>query len=113
MPTINQCERCGACCAFFPVRFRRDTDPELLGNEGLSSLFSPAGRSSFVMNGTKGKNPRCEALVGRIGERVSCRIYDQRPSCCRDFEPAWRTGDFNSLCNRSRAAYGLPTFDPY
>ena len=113
MPSANQCERCGTCCAFFPVKFSRTTDPLFCGSSALLSLSSAMGEHDLVMNGTNGRNPRCIALVGQVGVRVSCGIYDQRPSCCRDFMPAWDHGDFNSLCNRSRAAYGLPTFDPF
>jgi Fe-S-cluster containining protein len=29
---------------------------------------------------------RCAALQGRLGEKVSCGIYHDRPSVCREFE---------------------------
>lgn len=53
------------------------------------------------MNGTE-KNPaRCVALVGEVGQSVTCGIYAQRSSTCRAFEAG------SEACNRARARYGL------
>ncbi|MDN8032124.1 hypothetical protein QZN17_26515 [Burkholderia multivorans] len=30
---------------------------------------------------------RCVALAGKIGQRVSCLVYEHRPSVCREFMP--------------------------
>lgn len=113
MTSVNRCETCGACCALFPVKFSRLDAPELCGDGSLSTLFSQIGDDSFIMNGTNNRTHRCAALAGKIGVRVSCLIYERRPNCCRTFEPAWEIGDSNSLCNRARATYGLPTFEPF
>ncbi|MDK7902348.1 YkgJ family cysteine cluster protein, partial [Staphylococcus aureus] len=60
------------------------------------------------MKGTNEKQPRCEKLIGEVGECVSCAIYEQRPSPCREFEQSWANGVKNEACDRARAAFGLP-----
>jgi uncharacterized protein len=54
------------------------------------------------MAGTNVKSPHCQALVGEIGQAVSCRVYAQRPSPCREVLP----GD--EKCLQARARYQLP-----
>ena len=68
----------------------------------------------LCMRGTNQKNPRCLALTGEIGTAVSCSIYSQRPSPCREFGVHWHNqqisfepGDLER-CNRARVAWGLP-----
>jgi hypothetical protein len=45
---------------------------------------------------------RCIGLVGDVGSACSCKIYDRRPSVCREFAPG--SGD----CLASRRKAGLP-----
>ena len=46
------------------------------------------------------KNPlRCVVLVGEVGRAVSCSIYTQRSSACREFEAG------TEACNKARALH--------
>jgi Fe-S-cluster containining protein len=56
------------------------------------------------MAGTNQVRPhcRCEALRGTVGQCVTCAVYDQRPSPCRDLTLG------SAQCQQARVAYGLP-----
>jgi hypothetical protein len=54
------------------------------------------------MAGTNAASPRCQALQGEVGHRVSCAVYRQRPSPCREVQP----GD--AQCSKARLAWRLP-----
>ena len=58
--------------------------------------------STWRMRGTDHVPTRCAALVGRIGERASCGIYEWRPNPCRELEPG------SDACGKARARHGLP-----
>ena len=60
------------------------------------------------MQGTNSKSPRCNALDGEIGKAVSCSIYLNRPSPCREFDQSGENGLRNEACDRARERYGLP-----
>lgn len=60
------------------------------------------------LRGTDYAQPRCIALIGKIGEQVSCGIYRERPSPCREFGALAEIGVFSAACNRARARHGLP-----
>jgi uncharacterized protein len=113
MPTINPCLSCGACCALFKVVFdQSETDGYQVG--GVPAQYSVRiGQSLCAMRGTDTFNKRCAALEGSVTRRVSCAIYGQRPSCCRDFRAGWEKDIINPICNRARTAYGLQPFDDY
>lgn len=98
----NICMSCGACCGFFRVSFYWG---EVEGEYRVpEALVEPLPPFRGCMQGTNQAQPRCVALTGTIGEAVSCSIYPNRPSPCREFEAA----DAEGACNRARAAYGLP-----
>lgn len=61
------------------------------------------------MKGTNQKRPRCVALIGEIGQAVSCTIYPQRPSVCREFGGV---GDIER-CNHVRMVWGLPPIEQF
>jgi uncharacterized protein len=69
--------------------------------------------SHRFMKGTLSRYPRCAALEGMVGTRVSCTIYKIRPATCRDFKRSWENSRGNALCDRARAIYGLLPFLPY
>lgn len=71
-------------------------------------LVESISASRVAMIGTDCKSPRCVALVGEVGVKVSCSIYEQRASTCREFDPVWEDGEHNSHCDAARAAFGLP-----
>ncbi|WP_375055440.1 YkgJ family cysteine cluster protein [Zobellella sp. DQSA1] len=98
----NPCLTCGACCAFFRVSFYwGEIHSTFMVPEELTE---PVGPTRLAMLGTNRAQPHCAALEGEVGSCVSCRIYPNRPSPCRDFE----ANDADGACNRARAAYGLP-----
>lgn len=97
--TEHPCLRCGACCATYRVSFywaeadERGLSPRQ--TEKLNHFYS-------CMAGTNQPSPRCHALLGTVGERVACTVYEQRTSPCRELQ----AGD--DKCNRARALHGLP-----
>lgn len=62
----------------------------------------------LAMRGTNQRQKRCIALEGTVGESVSCSIYNQRPTPCREFPVFLEDGSLNPECNRIRAVYNLP-----
>ncbi|MOA54716.1 hypothetical protein D3C78_1783840 [compost metagenome] len=46
--------------------------------------------------------------MGEIGQAVSCSIYPNRPSPCREFDQSGENGLRNEACDRARERYGLP-----
>ena len=58
------------------------------------------------MAGTNSATPHCVALQGVIGQAVTCTVYPQRPSPCREVEP----GD--DKCTRARQRHGLAALAP-
>ncbi|MCS6899198.1 MAG: YkgJ family cysteine cluster protein [Myxococcales bacterium] len=90
MRTRLDCTTCGACC----------TNPEENRAEGFlyyvevdrscSLLYRPDLRKRYVVEDPEGiphlrMDPaqRCSALVGKLGKRVRCSIYEHRPRGCR------------------------------
>lgn len=103
----NSCLQCGACCGFFRVSFywAEADDGGGLTPAPLTEPITPFVR---CMQGTNSQSHcRCIALEGNIGQTVSCKIYAQRPSPCREFLRSGEHGKENSDCNRARAGYGL------
>ena len=98
---------CGACCAYFRVSIYL---AEMKSGGGVvpDEFTEPLTPFLSCMKGTNEKQPRCEKLIGEVGECVSCAIYEQRPSPCREFEQSWANGVKNEACDRARAAFGLP-----
>lgn len=110
----NPCVRCGACCAHFRVSFYwAEADDAPAGTVPLA-LTEDVTDLRRCMKGTNERHPRCAALQGRVGERVSCAIYEQRPTPCREFGVTWSRGVLHfsaaelERCNGARAAWGLP-----
>jgi Fe-S-cluster containining protein len=106
MKTADPCQQCGACCASLRVSFHSSQ----LQSEGgcvPDGLADPETASTHRMRGTDYARPRCAALQGRIGDCVSCAIYEYRPDPCRDFLPHGVHGIENADCSRVRAQHGL------
>ena len=101
---MSICQTCGACCASFRVDFH---PVELAGGafawgEGVPlDMIQPVTPAIVRLCGTDDAPPRCVALVGEIGQQVSCTIYDARPSPCREFDVE------HAACNRARQRHGL------
>lgn len=109
---INPCIECGACCAYFRASFYWG-ESDLVKPDGVpSELTYKLNDFRMVMKGTNCEHPRCVALMGFIGKRVHCRIYENRASICRDFQPSWLDGVHNERCDRARARWNLPPLTP-
>lgn len=99
MPELD-CQACGACCAAFRVDF---SVHETLSNGGQlpDALAETITARLCRLRGTDHSPPRCAALSGRIGQRVTCAIYEWRPSPCREFEAG------SHACQQARRRHGL------
>ncbi|RWR03737.1 ferredoxin [[Pantoea] beijingensis] len=104
---LNPCITCGACCAYFRVSFYW-AEADDSGGCVPADLTEPLTPFLRAMAGTNSKNPRCTSLQGQIGECVSCGIYNNRPTPCREFKMSGEDGEQNEACDRARAKYGLP-----
>ena len=109
MPLPPDCLICGACCASpFIGEGYIQLDPdeeERLGRSGLPVLeVVPDPEDRIVMLGTKRNGQGvlvCAALTGRLGRRVACTIYEDRPQLCRQFEAG------SPECYQARRAAGI------
>ncbi|WP_431222303.1 YkgJ family cysteine cluster protein [Serratia sp. L9] len=103
----NPCTSCGACCGYFRVSFYWAEAEDGGGNVPVS-ITEPLTPFLRCMQGTNSGSPHCLALQGEIGQAVSCSIYHNRPSPCREFEQSGENGQRNEACDRARERYGLP-----
>ena len=67
--------------------------------EPVSAVYS-------CMSGTNQPAPRCIALQGKVGQQVSCGIYEARSSSCKEVQIA------DAQCNKARAAHNMIPFVP-
>jgi hypothetical protein len=110
-PSKNPCLACGACCAFFRVSFYWVEAGE--GGTGVPiELTSQLSPHLSVMLGTNGPKPRCVALQGFIGKKVSCAIHPRRSSVCRTFAASWEDGIPQPGCDKARAHFDLLPLQP-
>ncbi len=109
----HPCLRCGACCAHFRVAFHWSETEPMMGGRTPADLTERLDPHRVAMRGTwGGSQPRCVALAGTVGVDGHCTVYPQRPSPCRDLQPAWESGAPSPQCDRARAAHGLPPLTP-
>lgn len=102
------CQSCGACCCNSDEN-RAEGYPWYVEIEADNALLArPDSRKRYVVLDPDGAphlrldpSGRCAALQGRLGQRVSCRVYAQRPRDCRRVQP----GD--AACLRSRRERGI------
>ncbi len=113
MPTdeSNPCLGCGVCCTHFRISFyfgELDTKPMgFVPNEKTSKI-----NDFFAcMKGTE-TGGRCVALLGTPGENISCAIYSNRPTPCREFPVFMEDGNPNPKCNELRSKAGIPLIKP-
>jgi Fe-S-cluster containining protein len=96
----SPCQQCGACCASYRVDFSvHELDEH--GGRVPGGLAVEVNDTLCRMRGTDHARPRCAALVGKIGESVSCGIYEWRPNPCHELEAG------SDACGRARARHGL------
>ena len=97
----HPCLLCGACCAAFRVDFAVYEMEDMGGNVPAGLAVEVTG-NTWRMRGTDHFPVRCAALVGKVGERAHCGIYEWRPNPCRELEPG------SDACERARARHSLP-----
>jgi len=110
----NPCVQCGACCAFFRVSFFwEEANPDEATAVPIK-FTNETDDMCQCMKGTDQQFPRCIALMGEIGRQVTCSIYANRSSTCRDFglheniHKITVTGLDLVRCNEARKAWSLP-----
>jgi len=109
----SACQCCGACCAFYLVSFPAHETNDVAGGIVPVAMSTLTKDSLRFMKGTESKTPRCIALRGFVGTRVTCAIYENRPSTCRKFMRSWEHDDGNFLCDKARMSFGLQEFSQY
>jgi uncharacterized protein len=104
----NPCLECGACCAYFRVSFYCGELDSGGGGCVPAELTSQVSPLMACMKGTELGGGRCVALVGELGQAgLSCRIYENRPSPCREFVAWLPDGTPSPECQRMRQNIGL------
>ena len=109
----NPCLTCGACCTTFRVSFYWGEAAREMGGTVPPEMTEEFTAFRRCMKGTNQKQPRCIALSGDVGRFVSCTIYDNRPSPCRQFGITFHNGTWYTdvadlmRCNEARAIRGL------
>ena len=104
---FNHCITCGACCAYYRISFYWSEACPEAGGSIPAELTEKVNTHFVAMKKTSDGQRRCVALQGTIGENVSCNIYSDRSSTCREFNIAWENGEANDKCNKARMAHGL------
>lgn len=105
MSSANACLTCGACCTTFRVSFYWGEAAGAPGGYVPAELTEQVAPHLLCMQGTNSSQPRCVALQGEVGQAVSCRIYADRPSPCREFNA--NLDGQNPHCDKARARFGL------
>lgn len=89
------CCTCGACCVN-PDKNRAEgsVDYVMIDDEESRLLSKPALAKRHVRFDARGtawlridQSGRCTALEGKLGKRVKCVVYANRPRGCRIVEP--------------------------
>lgn len=101
------CLDCGACCAHFRVSFYWGEGDDAPGGCVPVAFTEPLNLHLRCMKGTSIAPRRCEALEGEPGRQVSCSIYANRPTPCREFPAFLEDGMPNPKCNELRSGLGL------
>jgi Fe-S-cluster containining protein len=103
-----ECQRCGACCCNVAENLTSGFEHYVPIEDPRSKLLTDASlRKKLVSRDNEGDPHmrmlagRCAALLGRVGDRVRCRVYAHRPRVCRRVQP----GDPD--CLRARLEHGL------
>lgn len=100
-----ECVKCGACCASFRVSFYWGESSAHEQGTVPAELTTAISPHHVCMKGTEIKPVHCIALIGEVGRDVSCSIYEQRSSTCRQFEAG------SEDCAKARKIHGLPVME--
>ena len=98
---MHPCLACGACCCAYRVDFSiHELDEQ--GGQVPAGLTVEVTGNTARMRGTDHVPSRCAALVGTVGVKAHCGIYEWRPGPCRELAPG------SQGCEKARARHGLP-----
>lgn len=77
------CQTCGACC------YHRIDDKwiEVTEQDSLSISHDLLQDGDIAKYSMKMRDNRCVCLSGSLGQSVSCLIYNNRPTICRQVQP--------------------------
>ena len=100
------CALCkGACCESYQLKFGRanlvNPDPDL---ERFLSM-RPFPEEGFTL--------RIETVCANLTTEGLCRIYDDRPQVCRNFEIASKQCKFVALYRRGKVEYDVIEGTPF
>ena len=99
---IPECLTCGACCAFLLCVSVKPTDST--ADSYLWKITDKGKLGDTVVDEFMRRNietAACIALSGEVGEAVGCKIYEDRPQVCREFEAG------SDKCHAIRRSYGI------
>lgn len=102
---IPDCLTCGACCASFVCVDVAPDNP--ISPEDCWDITKRGKSGEFTVDRfirRKETDFSCTALEGEIGKNASCRVYENRPRMCRQFEAG------SDRCHAVRRAYGIEPF---
>jgi Fe-S-cluster containining protein len=107
-PPLPSCQVCGACCAVLAVEVLPNEHERVMAAAGkarvaLPIIFDDLDGMFLVQ---QGQEQRCTFLSGKVGEKVVCRIYADRPDDCVSFERG------STPCWEARQRMGLSTYVP-
>lgn len=111
--SFNPCLSCGACCTLYRVSFYWAEAGDVLENGVPVEMTWQLTPFRRCMRTTTPDSNRCIALMGIVGGKVACSIYERRSSVCREFPPSWENGQPNERCDAARAHYKLIPVAPY
>ena len=103
------CQTCGACCCNTDEnRAEKYVDyvevtarSALAKHRALVKKLTVLNRKGERHMKLRGREQRCAALEGELGESVRCAIYELRPAGCRAVEPG------SEECRRDRRERGI------
>jgi uncharacterized protein len=113
MTEPNPCLECGICCTHFRISFYWAEADDAPGGFVPAHMTEKLNHHLRCMKGSNQMPRRCSALEGVIGETVSCSIYENRPTPCREFPVFFADGTPNPKCDELRALIGLPAIEPW
>ena len=106
-PNKNYCLDCGACCSHYVVNFPKKESQSNNGWVPVKFTEKFDSKTINMIGRKKYAGSPCICLSGEVGKKVSCDIYESRPSVCRDFNIMSASGVQNSKCKKARKAKGL------
>lgn len=85
---MNKCYRCGSCCKsminIIPATEESDLSPDFL--EEFANTHTQEELQAYLLRHSEPMGEVCKWLIEPgNGKPCSCRVYEHRPSTCRDY----------------------------